>query len=157
MTKKHAPQYFICSLNFKSHNFQTESHYKCVAPTYRGSATLSFLVLQLYSTLRTLWIQNPAHVKQCVLQEAKNFLYQTIQSVVRAESAQTIFYFFWDQEIFAFCKSSSHHSSGWLPMSSAKVFFQETTAWYRTLAIHQNEYLPQVCVCFWPQVMTRLL
>ncbi len=42
MTKKHAPQYFICSLNFKSHNFQTESPFKHVAPTYRGSTTLSF-------------------------------------------------------------------------------------------------------------------
>jgi hypothetical protein len=45
MTKKHAPQYFICSLNFKSHNFQTKSPFKRVAPTYRGSTTLSFLVL----------------------------------------------------------------------------------------------------------------
>jgi hypothetical protein len=51
---------------------------------------------------------------------------------------------FWDQEIFAFCKSSSHNSSGWIPTSSAKVFFQETSAWYRTLAASQNEYLPQV-------------
>ncbi len=34
----------LCSLNFKSHNFQTESHFnfKCVAPTYRRSTTLSF-------------------------------------------------------------------------------------------------------------------
>jgi hypothetical protein len=50
MTMKHAPQYFICSLNFKSHNFQTESHFKHVAPTYRGRTTLSFLVLQLCLT-----------------------------------------------------------------------------------------------------------
>ncbi len=42
MTKKHAPQYFICNLNFKSHNFQTESPFKHVAPTYRGSPSLSF-------------------------------------------------------------------------------------------------------------------
>jgi hypothetical protein len=54
MTKKHAPQYFICSLNFKSHNFQTEIHLKHVAPTYRGSTTLSFLVLQLCLMLRTV-------------------------------------------------------------------------------------------------------
>jgi hypothetical protein len=54
MTKKHAPQYFICSLNFKSQNFQTESHFKCVAFTYRGSTTLGFLVLQLRLTLRTV-------------------------------------------------------------------------------------------------------
>ncbi len=42
MTKKNALQYFICSLNFKSHNFQTESPFKHVAPTYRWSTTLSF-------------------------------------------------------------------------------------------------------------------
>jgi hypothetical protein len=54
MTKKCAPQYFICSLNFRSHNFQTESHFKRVAPTYSGSTTLGFLVLQLRLMLRTL-------------------------------------------------------------------------------------------------------
>jgi hypothetical protein len=53
MTKKHAPQYFICNLNFKSHNFQPESPFKHVAPTYRGSTTLSFLSL-LCSLLRTI-------------------------------------------------------------------------------------------------------
>ncbi len=51
MTKKHAPRYFICSLNFKSHNFQTESPFKHAASTYRGSTTLSFLSL-LRSLLR---------------------------------------------------------------------------------------------------------
>ncbi len=56
--------------------------------------------------------------------EAKTILYQTIQSIVCAELAQASFS--GGQEIFAFCKSSSHHSSGWVPMSSAKVFFQET-------------------------------
>ncbi len=50
----------------------------------------------------------------------------------------------WDQEIFALCKSSSHHPSGWVPTSSAKVSFQETSARYWTLAVRQNEYLPQV-------------
>jgi hypothetical protein len=49
-----------------------------------------------------------------------------------------------DQEYFAFCKSSSHHSSNWVPISSVEVFFQETPARYRTLAARQNEYLPQV-------------
>ncbi len=44
----------LCSLNFKSHSFQTESHFKHVAPTYRGSTTLSFLVLQLCFLLRTI-------------------------------------------------------------------------------------------------------
>jgi hypothetical protein len=43
MTKKHAPQYFICNFNFKSHNFKIESPFKRVAPTYRGSTSLSFL------------------------------------------------------------------------------------------------------------------
>ncbi len=52
-SNKHALQYFICSLNFKSHNFQTESHFKLVALTYWGSTTLSFLVLQLCLRLRT--------------------------------------------------------------------------------------------------------
>ncbi len=54
--------------------------------------------------------------------------------------------FFWDQEIFAFCKSSSHHSSGWVPTSSTKVTILEASAGYWTLAIHirQNEYQTQV-------------
>ncbi len=51
---------------------------------------------------------------------------------------------FWDQEICSLCESSSHHPSGWIPMSSAKVSFQEASARYRTLAVCQNEYLPQV-------------
>ncbi len=68
-------------------------------------------------------------------------MYQTIQLVVWAELAQASF--FWNQEIFAFCKSSSHHSNGWVPMHSSVVFFQETPAGYLTLAARQNEYLPQ--------------
>ncbi len=36
----------LCSLNFKSHNFQTESHFKHADSTYRGeNTTLTFLVL----------------------------------------------------------------------------------------------------------------
>jgi hypothetical protein len=54
MTKKHAPQYFICNLNFKSHNFKTESPFKRVASTYRGSTTLSFFWSLLCSSLRTV-------------------------------------------------------------------------------------------------------
>ncbi len=42
MTKKHAPWYFICNLYFKSQNFQTESPFKRVSPTSRGSTTHSF-------------------------------------------------------------------------------------------------------------------
>jgi hypothetical protein len=74
------------------------------------------------------------------------FLYQTIQLVVRAESAHASF--LGDQNFFAFCKSSSHHSRGWVPTSSAKVFFQETPAGYWTLAPRQNEYHPQVSLQF---------
>jgi hypothetical protein len=44
-TYKHAPRYFISNLNFKSHNFQTESPFKRAAYTYRGGTTLSILVL----------------------------------------------------------------------------------------------------------------
>ncbi len=54
--------------------------------------SLFFVRLQCLM-LRTLWIQNPAHVEQCVLQRPIFFLYQTIQSVVRAESAQARFFF----------------------------------------------------------------
>jgi hypothetical protein len=65
------------------------------------------------------------------------FLYRTIQwSYVQNQHNQV---FFWDQDFFAFCKSSSHNSSDWVPMSSAKVFFQETPAWYQTLEACQNE------------------
>jgi hypothetical protein len=63
MTKKHAPQYFICSLNFKSHNFQTESLSACVASTYRGSTPLSFLVLQLCLRLRKNPIETAEYAK----------------------------------------------------------------------------------------------
>ncbi len=141
MTKKHAVQYFICSLNFKSHNFQTESHFKRVTPTYRGSTTLSFLVLQLCLTLRTLWIQT-------LLTLSSAFCERPIFSVPDHPigctcGIGTSKFFFWDKENFAFCKSSSHNSSGWVRTSSAKVFFQETPAWYRTLAARQNEYHPQ--------------
>jgi hypothetical protein len=53
--------------------------------------------------------------------------------------------FLGDQENFACCKSSSHHSSGWVLTSSAEVSFQEASAGYQTLALHlrQNEYQPQ--------------
>jgi hypothetical protein len=44
---------------------------------------------------------------------------------------------------FALCKFLGHYSSGWVPTSPAKVFFQETPAQYRTLAVCQNEYYPQ--------------
>jgi hypothetical protein len=44
--------------------------------------------------------------------------------------------FFEDQEIFAFCKSSSHHSSGWVPTSLPKSFFKKfllgTVLWQHT-------------------------
>ncbi len=65
------------------------------------------------------------------------FLYQAIQSIVSGKLAQASF--LGDQEIFASCKSSSHHLNGWVPTGSAKVFFQETPAGYRTLAACQND------------------
>ena len=141
MTKKHAPQYFICSLNFKSYNFQTESHFKHVAPTYRGSTTLSFLVLQLCLMLRTLWIQNPAHLKQCVLQEAQFFCTRP-SSWLYVRNPHKRELFFWNQDNFALCKFLSHYSSGWVSTSPAEVFFQETPAKYRTLAVRQKWVLP---------------
>ncbi len=48
------------------------------------------------------------------LARGQNFLYQTIQLVVCAESAQASF--LGDQETFAFSKSSSCHSNGWVPL-----------------------------------------
>jgi hypothetical protein len=56
MTKKHAPQYFICSPNFKFHTFQTESLFKHVTSTYRGSTTLHKLT---FITLPILHRPNP--------------------------------------------------------------------------------------------------
>jgi hypothetical protein len=70
MTKKHALQYFICSLNVKSHNFQTESHFKRVTPTYRGSTTLNFLVLRLCSTLR--------RIANALLQETRSNIHMLV-------------------------------------------------------------------------------
>ncbi len=141
MTKKHAPQYFICRPNFKSHNFWTESLFKHVSFTYRGSTTLHFLVCLQCLMLRTLWIQDPAHVKQCVLQRPiffctgpSNWWYVRIQ--------QKQEFFFWNQEIFALYKFLSHHSSGWVPMSPTKVFFQETHGQYQTLALRPKWVLP---------------
>jgi hypothetical protein len=72
----------------------------------------------------------------------KKILYQTIQLVVRAELA--LVSLLWDQEKFAFCESSRHHSSGWVTTGSAEVFFQETPAGYQTLTVCQNEYLQQI-------------
>jgi hypothetical protein len=71
------------------------------------------------------------------------FLYQTIQWVVRVELAQAKV-FFLNQEIFALCNFLSHYSSSWVSMGPAMVFFQETPAKYQTLAVHKNEYYPQI-------------
>jgi hypothetical protein len=88
--------------------------------------------------LRTLSIQTLLTLSTAFSERPK-LLYQTIQLVVRAESAQASF--FCDQEIFAFCESSNRHFNGWVPTSSAKVFFQETPARYLTLAARQNSSL----------------
>jgi hypothetical protein len=74
--------------------------------------------------------------------KAKIFLYQIIQPVARAESAQARV--FLEPRNFAVCNFfSSHHSSSWVPTSPAEVFFEETHAQYRTLAVRQIEYYPQ--------------
>jgi hypothetical protein len=56
----------------------------------------------------------------------QTFLYQTIQSVVRDESAQAGA-FFWNQETFALYKFLSHYSSGWVSTSPAKVFLSRNS------------------------------
>ncbi len=92
--------------------------------------------------LRTLWIQNPAHIEQCVLQEANFFCTRpSSRSYVRNWHKQELF---WNQEIFALCKLLSHYSINWVSTSPVEVFFQETPAKNRTLALRQNEYCPQV-------------
>ncbi len=73
MTKKHARQYFICSPNFKSHNFwNRESLHACCLHLQRKHHS-TFLVCPQHLMLGTLWLQSPAHVKQWVLREAKFF------------------------------------------------------------------------------------
>jgi hypothetical protein len=117
MTKKHAPQYFICSLNLKSHDFQTESPFKRGAPTYRGSTTLSFFcpcyALCLgHFEIKTLLTSSSAFSKSS---KRPKFFCARIsnRSYMQNRHKQV----FWDQEIFAFCESSSHHSSGWVHTS----------------------------------------
>ncbi len=110
----------MCNLNFKSHNLQTESLFKRAASTYRGSITLSF--------------SSPCYAL-CL----GHFEFKTLLMLSSAFSKRPKI-----QEIFTFYESSSHHLSGWVPTSSAKVFFQETPTGYRTLAVCQSDYLPQV-------------
>ena len=141
MTKKHAPRYFICNLNFKSHNLQTESPFKRATSTHRGSTTLSFFspcyTLCLgHFELKTLLTLSSAFSKR------PNFSVPD-HPIGCTCGIGTSEFFGGDQEIFTFCESSSHNSSGWVPTSSAKVFFQETSAWYQTLAVRQNDYHPQ--------------
>ncbi len=141
MTKKHAPQYFICKLNFKSHNFQTESPFKHVSPTYKGSTTLRFF-------------------SPCYALCSGHFEFQTLLTFGSVFSKRPKFFctrpsnwsYVWNQhkqvflgpKNFPIYESSSHHSSSWVHTSSAKVFFQESPAWYQTVVARQNEYLPQV-------------
>ncbi len=132
----------LCSLNFKSHNFQTESHLKRVTPTNRGSTTLSFLVLQLRSLLRTLWIQNPAYVKQCIQQEAKIFC---------ARPSNWTYVWNWHKQVFFGTKDFLHsanlqatiQAAGLLRVPPKSVFKQlllGTGLWQHA----KNEHLPQV-------------
>jgi hypothetical protein len=85
MTKKHALRYFIFSLNFKSHNLQTESLFKLAASTYRGSTTLSFSIPCYALCLVHFEFKTLLTLSSAFSERPKNFLYQTIQSVVRAE------------------------------------------------------------------------
>ncbi len=93
--------------------------------TYLGSTTLLFFVRLLSRMLRTLWIQNPAFVKQCVLRRPKlvfctrpsHWSYIRIchkQEYLRPEILLSAKFF------------SSHHTSGPVSMSFAKIFVQET-------------------------------
>ncbi len=76
------------------------------------------------------------------LARGQNFLYQTIQLVVHVELAQASF-FSGTKEFLHFANlHATIQVAGFL--RSAKVFFQETPAWCQTLAVGQNEYLPQV-------------
>ncbi len=123
MTKKHASWYFMCRLSFKSHNFGTESLFKCVAFSYRGSTTLCCFVCLQCLTLRTFWIQNPAHTKQCILGRLKFSVPD--HPIGRMCGIGTSKFFFWNQEIFALRKPLSHYSSGWIPTSPTKSSFKK--------------------------------
>ncbi len=92
MTKTYAPWCFICSLNFMSHNFQTESHLKCVTPTYRGSTTLSFLSSSYAQHLGHFEFKTLLMSSSAFSERPNFFLYQTIQLVIRVESAQASFF-----------------------------------------------------------------
>jgi hypothetical protein len=99
---------------------------------------LVFLVLATLVAYDTLNLKPFSH-RVVHLARGQIFLYQTIQLVVRAELA--LARFLGDQENFAFCKSSSHHS-GFLrvpPKSSFKKLLLGTKLWQHA----KNEYLPQ--------------
>ena len=140
-TQKHAPQLLICNLNFKF-IISKQRVPSSATSTHRGSTTLSF-----FSPCYTLCLGHfefkTLITSSSAFSERPKFFCTRPSNRLYVQNRHKRF-FFWDQEIFAFCKSSSHHSSRWVPTSSAKVFFQETPAWYRTLAIRQNEYHPQV-------------
>jgi hypothetical protein len=75
--------------------------------------------------------------------KADFFLYQIIQLVVHAELAQARVFFSGTKKFLISANFLSHNSSGWVPTSPNKVFFQETCARYWNLAVRQNEYYPQ--------------
>jgi hypothetical protein len=86
---------------------------------------------------KTLLMFNSAFLQESIFFCTRPSNWSYVQSWHKRE-------FFWDQGILrsAIC-FSSHYSSGRVPMSSAKVFFQEAHAQYWTLVAHQNEYYPQ--------------
>jgi hypothetical protein len=112
---------FICNLNFKL------IIYKQRVPSSVPLLLIEEAPLLVFSPCYALCLGRFEFKTLLTLSSAfserPKLLYQTIQFVVRAESAQASF--FWDQEFFAFCKSSSRHSNGWVPTSSAGVFCQE--------------------------------
>ncbi len=102
MISKHAPQYFICRPLLKSQNFQrVQPHMSSY--TYLGSITYLFVVRLLSRMLRTLWVQNPAFIKQCILQRQfffctrpSNWLYvqnQHKQEIWRPEISHSAIFF----------------------------------------------------------------
>jgi hypothetical protein len=109
----------------QAHNFQAESLLKRVASTYAGSTTLCFLSAYLEECLGHFEFKTLLMLSSAFCERPFFFLYQTIQLVVCAELAQARV-FFLNQEIFALHKFLSHHSSGWVTTSPAKVFFLRT-------------------------------
>ncbi len=88
--------------------------------TYLGSTTLLFVVRLLSRMLRTLWIQNPAFVEQCILQRP---FFSVPGHPIGCKSRIGISQKFGARR-FCILRSffSSHYASGTFSMSSAKIY-----------------------------------